>query len=141
MHTLLIFFSVESSIKYFSEYRHGTSMSKQSEFHACATFLVKVKRGCTFWQVGNQLCRDTYPRFFLLILASNALHGTQMRLVCVTRVSLVHVTASQLELCWGYISQEMEHKACHEMHPICIILFLCLTIGAFNCMQLVPRYV
>lgn len=25
----------------------------------------------------------------------NAIHGTQMRLVCVTRVSLVHVTASQ----------------------------------------------
>src|SRR4029434_1185644 len=36
--------SVDPSIKYFSEYRHGTSMSKQSEFHACATFLVKVKR-------------------------------------------------------------------------------------------------
>ena len=44
-------------------------MSKQSQFHACATFVVKVNRGCTFWQVGNQLCRDTYPRCFLLILA------------------------------------------------------------------------
>src|SRR4029434_7383862 len=32
----------------FSEYSHGTSMSKQSEFHACATFLVKVNRGCLF---------------------------------------------------------------------------------------------
>ena len=42
-------------------------MSKQSQFHACATFVVKVSRGCTFWQVGNQLCRDTHPLDFFSV--------------------------------------------------------------------------
>ena len=56
MHPPRNFCSVYSSIKWFLIYTDKTSMSNQSKFHACGTFLVRVSGGCISWQDRIQPC-------------------------------------------------------------------------------------
>ena len=68
-----------------------------SEFHPSGPFLVQVTQGCTSWQVqqNSPALKSTPPCIsFWLIPASNAFHSLEMGLVCITRVSFIHVDLS-----------------------------------------------